>query len=129
MDVCESTQGSVSVLNVAVWLAHRTSQLGQLAQAYLICAALPHSCTTPIWIIRWQVWGLVRVCEQCHKLREVYWKALVEVARLECLKSSLDAGAPLEEVHSLDAQIELADQARRAARDALQTHRIEKGHS
>jgi len=73
--------------------------------------------------------GPVRVTEQCHKLPEVYWKAIVEVARLECLKSSLDAGAPLEEVHSLDAQIELADQARRAARDALQTHRIEKGHS
>ena len=78
-------KGDVSILNVAVLDGTWTSQLGQLVQAYLICAALPHSCTTPIWIIRWQVWGPVRVCEQCHKLREVYWKAIVEVARLEQL--------------------------------------------
>ena len=103
--------------------------MGRLDQANFISEALPHFCTTPVWIIRLQVWGPVRVTEQCHKLRETYWKAIVEVARLECLKSSLDAGAALEEVHSLDAQIELADQARRAARDALQTYRIEKGHS
>jgi hypothetical protein len=71
----------------------------------------------------------VRVCEQCHKLREVYCKAIAEVARLEGLKSSLGAEAGLEEVHSLDIQIEMVEHARKSARDALQTHRIEKWHS
>ena len=87
MDVCESTQGSVSVLNVAVWLAH--GQLGQLAQAYLI------------W---------------CHKLREVYWKAIVEVAGLEQL---LNGDVAPETIYGLDTQLEAAEQARRAARDEL----------
>jgi hypothetical protein len=49
----------------------------------------------------------------------VYWKAIVEVARLERLKSSLGAEATLEVVHSLADQIEEAEQARRAARDEL----------
>jgi hypothetical protein len=70
----------------------------------------------------------VRVCEQCQRLRDVYLRAIVEAARLECLKSSLDEG-PLEQVHSLDAQVEMAEHARINARDALQTHRIEKRHS
>jgi hypothetical protein len=71
----------------------------------------------------------VWVCDQCRKLREVYWKAIVEVARLECLKSSLGAEAALEEVHSLDVHIETVEHARKGARDALQTHRIERVHS
>ena len=69
-----------------------------------------------------------RVCEQCRKLREVYRQAIVEVARLQRLKRSLGAEAALEVVRSLDAQIEEAEQARRAARDELNRHQIEKWH-
>ena len=70
----------------------------------------------------------IRVCEQCHKLREVYRQAIVQVARLERLKSSLSAEAAPEVVHSLADQIEEAEQARRAARDELNRHQIEKWH-
>jgi hypothetical protein len=71
----------------------------------------------------------VKVCEQCQKLRELYRQAIGRVARLERLNSSLGADAVLEVVHSLAAKIEEAEQARRAARDALHRHQIERGHS
>jgi len=63
--------------------------------------------------------GGIRVCEQCQKLREAYRLAIVELARLELLKSSLGVEAALEVVPSLAALIEKAEQARRAARDEL----------
>jgi hypothetical protein len=69
----------------------------------------------------------VRVCEQCQRLREVYLKTITETARLECLKGSLDE-EPLEQAHRLDVQVQMAEQARKAARDALNTHQIEKRH-
>ena len=63
--------------------------------------------------------GGIRVCEQCQKLREAYRLAIVELARLELLKSSLGVEAALEVVPSLAALIEKAEQARRAARHEL----------
>ena len=59
--------------------------------------------------------GAIRVCEQCNKLREAYRLGIVELARLELLKSSLGAGAALGVVPSLADQIEVAEQASRAA--------------
>ena len=52
----------------------------------------------------------------------------MELARLELLKSSLGAEAALEVVPSLAAQLEEAEQARRAARDELNRHQIKKWH-
>jgi hypothetical protein len=70
-----------------------------------------------------------RWCRECQQLREVYWEAIVEVAQLECVRDSVSNEFPSEVAQSLDAQIEAAEHARTAARDALTTHRIEKEHS
>jgi hypothetical protein len=67
----------------------------------------------------------VHWCEQCQLLREAYRNAILEVACLERRKSSLESEARQD----LTAQLELAEQARKAARDALNTHQTEKGHS
>jgi hypothetical protein len=67
-------------------------------------------------------------CDHCHKLKEAYWDAIAEVALLERLKRSLDAESAPELVQDFDRQLELAEQARRAARDALNAHQIEKKH-
>jgi hypothetical protein len=66
-------------------------------------------------------------CEQCQRLREVYWEALWEEARLECLSVGTEF-AP-EVVQNLAGQLEVAEQARKAALDALISHQIERGHS
>jgi hypothetical protein len=65
-------------------------------------------------------------CEQCQKLREVYWEALVEEARLESLSVGTES-AP--EVQNLAGLLEVAEQFRKAARDALIAHQIEMQHS
>jgi hypothetical protein len=64
-------------------------------------------------------------CKQCQLLREAYRNAILEVARLERLKRSPEPEAR----EDLAAQLEAAEQARKAERDALNTHQIEKGHS
>jgi hypothetical protein len=52
----------------------------------------------------------------------------MEVARVECLKDSLGAASE-EVVRTLATRIEVFEQVRKAARDALITHQIEREHS
>jgi hypothetical protein len=67
-------------------------------------------------------------CEQCRRLWEEYWKAIVAVVRVEGLKSRL--GTVAEEVaQTLATHLEMFELARKVARDALITHQIEKPHS
>jgi hypothetical protein len=68
-------------------------------------------------------------CDHCQRLRKVYWKAIVEVALLEeCLTGSVGAECASGPVQNLATQLEVAEQVRRAARDALITHQIEREH-
>jgi hypothetical protein len=62
-------------------------------------------------------------CEQCQILRELYRETLVEEARLE----SVSVTAP-EMAQNLAGLLEVAERFRRAARDALIAHQIERGH-
>jgi hypothetical protein len=64
-------------------------------------------------------------CVDCVRLREVYWAAIAECARLHELLRIADS---VERV-ALIAESESAEQARDAARDALQNHRSKNGHA
>jgi hypothetical protein len=66
----------------------------------------------------------MRQCKECQRLREVYWKAIVEVDRFECLRRTLGAEATPEAVQTLAGQIKEAEEARKIARDALVMHHI-----
>jgi hypothetical protein len=88
-----------------------------LAIGYYIDVTLTHMASKPVSAGA----GETAACEQCQKLREVYWKAVAEVTRLECLRDSSAPGV----AQDLDAQIDAAKQVRNSARDALTTHRLE----
>jgi hypothetical protein len=69
-------------------------------------------------------------CDHCQRLRKVYWKAIVEVALLEeRLTGSVGAECAPGPVQKLADRVEIAEQARKAARDALICHRIARDHS
>jgi hypothetical protein len=69
-----------------------------------------------------------QICAECQRLRRFYWKSIVEVARVECLKDSLGAASE-EVVRTLATRVEVFEQVRKAARDALITHQIEREHN
>jgi hypothetical protein len=66
----------------------------------------------------------LRHCKECQRLRQVYWKAIVEVDRFECIKRTLGAEATPEADQTLAAQLKEAEQARKTARDALVMHHV-----